>query len=120
MKKNRLSSYQERFCQNVASGMSYKDSFIDAYNTENYTIESIYAKSSEMMADVKIMLRIEELRKPVIKKLEITFEKLVKELELAKEICITEDKKDLITHFYIYFFTIYFHRRHRNGFSIAG
>ena len=90
-----LTPKQEKFCQCVASGMSYADSYKEAYDAENMGIDTIYVNSSVLMSDNKISLRVNELRKPAIKKLEITLEKLLNELEQAKAFCLTENKKDL-------------------------
>ena len=62
-----LTPKQEKFCQNVASGMTYADSLRESYDTSKYTNDSIYAKSSEMMANVKLMLRVDEIKAECVK-----------------------------------------------------
>lgn len=57
-----LTAKQEKYCLNVAKGMTYIDAYKDAYNTENMKDDVIYVKASELNKNGKISVRIEELR----------------------------------------------------------
>lgn len=58
-----LTPKQERFCQCIVSGMSGKDSYLTAYDT-NCKPDTAYVESSRMLLREDIQNRIKELRKP--------------------------------------------------------
>lgn len=58
-----LTVKQEKFCNNIVSGMSYKDSYMDAYNSES--VQAAYIESSKLMMREDIQNRIKDLRKPI-------------------------------------------------------
>lgn len=59
----RLTKNQEIFCQEVVKQDTYSAAYRIAYNTSNWTDKSVNEKASQMMADVKILSRVNELRK---------------------------------------------------------
>lgn len=58
-----LTPKQEKFCQCVVSGMSYKDSYLSAYdcNSDN----AAYVEGSKLALRDDIQARIEALQKPI-------------------------------------------------------
>ena len=56
-----LTPKQEKFAQLVADGMSQSDAYREAYNSSAKP-ESVHVKASELMADVKVSVRVAELR----------------------------------------------------------
>lgn len=58
-----LTDKQEKFCINVASGMTLIDAYKNSYDAENMGDDTIYVKASELAKQDKIKVRIEELRK---------------------------------------------------------
>jgi phage terminase small subunit len=58
-----LTDKQEKFCVNVATGMTLIDAYKNSYNTENMVDNSIYCESSKLMDNPKIIQRVDELRK---------------------------------------------------------
>ena len=58
-----LTPKQEKFCQCIVSGMSGKDSYLTAYDT-NCKADTAYVESSRMLLREDIQNRIKELRKP--------------------------------------------------------
>lgn len=58
-----LTPKQEKFCQCIVSGMSGKDSYLTAYDT-NCKPDTAYVESSRMLLREDIQNRIKELRKP--------------------------------------------------------
>ena len=58
-----LTEKQEKFAQNIIAGMSQADAYRSAYSCKNMSSNAIYVNASKLMADTKITLRVEELRK---------------------------------------------------------
>ena len=58
-----LTVKQEKFVQNIIAGMSQADAYRSAYSCKNMSSNAIYVNASKLMADTKITLRVEELRK---------------------------------------------------------
>ena len=58
-----LTEKQEKFAQNIIAGMSQADAYRSAYCCKNMSSNAIYVNASKLMADTKITLRVEELRK---------------------------------------------------------
>ena len=56
-----LTPKQERFIQNIVSGMSQRQAYKDAYNAENMTDESIDVNACKLFNDTKISQRYQEL-----------------------------------------------------------
>lgn len=65
MSQVKLTPKQEKFCQCIVSGMSAKDSYIEAYDT-NASDKVIYNESSKILAREDVTKRLEELRKPLV------------------------------------------------------
>lgn len=88
MASDKLTPKQERFCQNIAKGMSQADAYRDAYDTENMKEESIWSCSCRMMNDVKVMSRVKELTAEAVKDIKYEVEDCFREtdeiLQLAK------------------------------------
>ena len=61
MKENKLTPKQERFIQNIVSGMSQRQAYKEAYNAENMTDETIDVRACELFNDSKIRVRYQEL-----------------------------------------------------------
>ena len=80
-----LTPKQEKFAGNVASGMSYADSYRDAYNAEKCTNDTIYSKASELMSDGRITARVDELRELVKEKVLYSVEAAFKDLNEIKD-----------------------------------
>lgn len=59
-----LTSKQEKFCKNVASGLSYYNAYKDAYDT-NGKDGTIYVESSKLALRDDIQERIKALTKPI-------------------------------------------------------
>ena len=82
-----LTSKQEKFAQGVASGITQADAYRAAYNASNMKVDSVHCKASVLMTDVKIRSRVEELRKPVILKMQYGLEQAMIEAEEALNVC---------------------------------
>lgn len=64
-KTTKLTPKQEKFCQCIVSGMSGKDSYINAYNTKGNE-KTVNRESQKLLMRDDITERITELRKPLI------------------------------------------------------
>lgn len=58
-----LTPKQERFCQCIVSGMSGKDSYLTAYNSNSDNAAMI--ESTKLLAREDVQGRLKELRKPI-------------------------------------------------------
>jgi hypothetical protein len=92
-----LTSKQEKFCQNIVKGMSQYDSYVDAYDTNPKTTkrETIDNNAYETASKGEIKARIEELKAPIIKKLQYTALESFNKLKEIQAIALAEEKKDL-------------------------
>jgi hypothetical protein len=84
-----LSNKQEQFAQNIISGMSYLDSYIDSYNPAVKDPKTISPRASNLAKSDKIQTRLaslrEEINKPIVQDLAISKEMIVSEvLELGR------------------------------------
>lgn len=59
-----LTEKQERFCRNIVSGMTGKDSYIEAYNSKG-SADNAYNEASKLMQREDIQERLKVLRKPL-------------------------------------------------------
>ena len=59
--KEDLTPKQERFIQNIVSGMSQRQAYKDAYNTENMKDETIDTEACLLFNDQKVAKRYREL-----------------------------------------------------------
>ena len=58
-----LTPKQEKFIQNIVSGMSQRQAYKDSYNAENMTDESIDVEACKLFNDTKVSQRYQELMK---------------------------------------------------------
>lgn len=63
-----LTPKQEKFCQCIVSGMSNKDSYMSAYDTESDN--TAYIESTKLLKRDDIKERITDLRKPIEKSIQ--------------------------------------------------
>ena len=80
MGQSKLTHKQELFAQHVAEGDTYADAYKKAYNAKKMAINTIYVKSSELMANGKVTVRIEELKKDAVKRSQITIDQVLNEM----------------------------------------
>lgn len=73
---------KERFAQLMAQGaVSQADAYRQAYDAAGRKPETVYACSSRLMKDAKVLARIAEIRAPVIAEAGITFAGHLKRLK---------------------------------------
>lgn len=71
---------EEKFAQLVASGKTQADAYRGAYDAENMKDATIASKASIVMAKGHVRARVEELRKPIVTKVQITLESHLEDL----------------------------------------
>ena len=70
-----LTAKREKFCQLVAAGTTYTDAYLEAYQKPvGYDRKGAAVEGSRLMADTSVRLRVQELRRPVIRKVRRKFE----------------------------------------------
>ena len=89
------SKKQEKFCQCIVSGMSGKDSYLAAYDT-NGSDQFLYNESSKLLLREDIQARIKTLRKPLEQAAQIKgLNARQEQIEfIKKRIAICEQKED--------------------------
>lgn len=92
-----LTPKQEKFCQNIVSGMNNSDAYRAAYNCENMGDPTINNNAYVLMQDNDIAVRIEQLRLPIAERIGMGLENYLKELiELKKNAQADEDHNPAI------------------------
>ena len=92
MDKIKLTPKQERFCQVYIETGNASEAYRQAYNTEKMKPESVNSKGYQLLQQVKITARLDELRAEHKKRHEITVDTLVAELEEARKLAFETDK----------------------------
>lgn len=64
----KLTPKQEKFCQNIVSGMNYIESYMDAYNCNSKSAAN--TESVKLMKRDDITERVKQLQKPVLNLME--------------------------------------------------
>jgi hypothetical protein len=84
---NPLTAKREKFCQLVAAGATYTDAYLEAYQKPaGYDRKVAAEEASRLMAITDVQLSVQELRRPVIRKIQRKFEYgLQKALEQCNE-----------------------------------
>ena len=89
-----LTPKQKKFCQNVVSGMSYKDAYINAYN--NNSEQAAYVEGSKLALRSDIQAEIKALQKPIEQAIQVqelsAKEQQIQEIKERIQVC--KDKQD--------------------------
>lgn len=81
-----LTPKQEKFAQSVASGMTQADAYRSAYNAGKMKPETVQNKAHVLMKSGEISARVEELRRPIVEKAQITLESHLASLEELRDL----------------------------------
>lgn len=57
-----LTAKQEKFAQNIITGMTQADAYRNSYNAKKMTDKQIWEEASKLMAKPKVAQRVQELR----------------------------------------------------------
>lgn len=88
----KLTIKQENFCLAYVETGNASEAYRRAYDTEDMLPSSINCKASELLDNVKITDRINELRSSVMQRHKITVDDLLAELEEARAMAIKTEK----------------------------
>ena len=75
-----LTPKQEQFAQLVATGKTYADAYRVAYSVKNMSVNSIYVKSSELINNGKITVRVSEIQEANLERNQVTLDEVLKEM----------------------------------------
>ncbi len=83
-----LTGKREKLCQLVAAGATYTDAYLEAYQKPaGYDRKVAAEEGSGLMANTDIVLRVQELRRPVLRKfrrkLEYGLQKALEQCDVA-------------------------------------
>ena len=92
MDEIKLTPKQEKFCQVYIETGNASEAYRQAYNTEKMKPESVNSKGYQLLQQVQITARLDELRAEHKKRHEITVDTLVAELEEARKLAFETDK----------------------------
>ena len=98
-----LKPKQEKFCQCIVAGMSGKDSYLTAYETQ-CSSNTAYVEANRLLLREDIQDRIKNLRKPIEEAVQIKSisarDKQISEIQERIEICkAKEDENSLIRYY---------------------
>lgn len=86
-----LTPKQETFALAVASGKTQSDAYREAFKVRPTTKpETVNQQASRLMADRNISARVEELRKPIAHKVQITLESHIERLKELSDMAIEQ------------------------------
>lgn len=83
MATGKLTQKMEMFCQAIVTGVSQADAYRSAYDAGGMKPETVQNKAYQLMKRGEVRARIEELRKPVVEKLQYGLEQAMQEAEEA-------------------------------------
>ena len=75
-----LSEQQERFCRAIVKGLNQRDAYKEA-GYKSGSDAATDANASRLISNDKIVARIAELRKPAVKRTEVTLEWLIQQAQ---------------------------------------
>lgn len=83
-----LTGKREQFCMLVAAGSTYTDAYLEAYQKPpGYDRKLAAEAASRLMSETTVKLRVQELRRPVIRKLrrriEYSLQKALEQCQIA-------------------------------------
>ena len=86
-----LTDKQEKFCRKVVELSNTSEAYRQAYDTSRMKDASIHRKAKELMDNVKISARLEELREELRERYRLTVDDLIAELEEARQIALSAE-----------------------------
>ena len=84
----KLTSKQERFCQEIAKGLNQSDAYREAYDTENMKDEVIHNEACVLMKNHYITIRIKELTEEALEHVKYDIEAHYRELEQIRQLAL--------------------------------
>jgi phage terminase small subunit len=84
--ENGLTPKQEKFCQEYIATGNASEAYRRSYNTERYTPKSINENASRLLAEAKVLSRVNKLRADIAARHELTVDDIIAELDEARVI----------------------------------
>lgn len=75
-----LTVKQERFAQLVSSGSTYASAYVEAYDVKSASMNNIYVKSSQLMDQDKIRIRVSEIQSETTIRNQVTLDEVLTEM----------------------------------------
>ena len=76
-----LTPKQEKFCQLVAEGNTYAESYRQAYPTsQKWKNEAVWVKSSELMSKGNVLVRVKEIQQEIAERNQVTLQEVLEEM----------------------------------------
>lgn len=88
----KLTAKQEAFAQAIVSGMNQSDAYRAAYNAGSMSAATINVKASELMANGKVAVRVQELRKPAVEAAQYGLKEAM--AEAAEAMAVAREKEN--------------------------
>ena len=89
-KIKKLTPKQQKFVEGIVSGKNPSEAYIEAYNTENCSKETIKVNAQKLLADTNIALTIDEIRKEQQKEINYTVQDNFNELDIGAKAAMSE------------------------------
>lgn len=86
-----LTEKQEKFCKAFIETGNQSEAYRRSYNTSKMKPESVARKASELMRNVNVAARLDEMRQHVAKRHDCTVDSLVAELEEIKQVALSAE-----------------------------
>lgn len=86
-----LTEKQEKFCHEFIKTGNASEAYRNSYNAGKMKPESVHRKAHEVMDNVKVSARIEEMRSKVAEKRRASLEDLLDELEQARTLAMAQE-----------------------------
>jgi phage terminase small subunit len=86
-----LTPKQENFCLAYLETGNASEAYRRAYDADGMTPDSVNRKAKEVVDNVKIAARLEELREPVMRRHNVTVDSLIAELEEARKAALSAE-----------------------------
>ena len=83
-KQKKLTPKQQKFCQNIAKGMTHSEAYKKAYNPPTMSKEAIWVEAHRTLKSPNVSLRVKELQKQAEEELKYTTKDSFLNLELAQ------------------------------------
>lgn len=88
-----LTAKQEKFCRGVAKGLNYSDAYREAYNAGKMKPESVNRLATELMKNIKIASRVEELKQKAAEGIKYTVEDSFRKLSEIQALALARKRK---------------------------
>lgn len=94
----KLTAKQEAFALGVVEGKTQAEAYREAYPaSRSWKAEAVWVQASQLMADPKVSVRVEELRANLAKRNEVTQDSLVEMVQKAYRIAEEQERAGEMT-----------------------